>query len=150
MFISLNGHIHTDYFLLKYRVSIFLAIYFFLLLQPVLPMIHFQLGDGCISSFWGEDTTGIPCICPDYDLDLSDALATADTSDSSSIPLTPEAEKGEESTQLLDLESSGIFLPLTDSFSILSQQQSAAHYTAFIVSIPDPAPASGVIPPIYT
>lgn len=50
--------------ILKFRAIIFLACYLVLLVQPVMPMVQYQLNGGCISDFFLENyAVLVPCLC---------------------------------------------------------------------------------------
>lgn len=127
---------------MKYRAIIFLICYLVLLVQPVMPMVQYQLGGGCVSDFFKKTyAVSFPCLCAvtaqkNVNERVSGAVAEpVSAAEKVSPPASPAplasllfstlsyindaagntGQNGQEHTQiqdLLNLDSHAVFVPL--------------------------------------
>lgn len=115
-------------------------------------MIHFQLGDGCITSLLGEQATGVPCYCSgEYETDdtkLPFITFLVPAPPSEKLAPFPENQNRDKTQNLLDLDNYEAFLPLIQK-SVLQRDQHASELLCELkVSIPDQAELQLLMPPI--
>lgn len=136
---------------MKLRAIIFLLSYLLLLLQPVMPMLDYQLNRGCLSDLFDiKDTSGLLCNCPEKDTAETERPADDFILISDSQVYGHSDAAGNASTDdssLLDLETYAVFLPLVQPVLMQRFPRKLNPESEPLVLYPQTRPGSIIIPP---